>query len=291
MPDVPRRAPLGSVVIPAYNEEAVLGRLLTELAEPARTGEFEIVVVPNGCVDATAEVARGFAGVRVEELAEGSKATALNRGDELATAFPRLFLDADLHIDATTIRALFAALDGPDAPLAGRPRTRYVTTGADPLVRAYYRARERAIGLTPNLWGGGLYAISERGRARFDRFPATQGDDYWIDSLFTEEEKVYTPGTVDFFPPRTARDLITVYRRVYRGNASVDADATLSEGAGHCSTTESSTRRLLTTVRGPRDVLDSAAYVALTLAARLSARRTNTAGSAWERDESSRALR
>ena len=55
-----------SVVIPAHDEEAVVGRCLAALLDGARPGELDVVVVCNGCTDATADIARGFGrGVRV----------------------------------------------------------------------------------------------------------------------------------------------------------------------------------------------------------------------------------
>ena len=47
-----------SFVIPAHNEEAVIGRCLTALLAGARRDELDIIVVCNGCTDRTAEVAR-----------------------------------------------------------------------------------------------------------------------------------------------------------------------------------------------------------------------------------------
>ena len=59
-------APLASVVIPAHNEEAVLGRCLRVLLAGSTPGELDVVVVANACTDRTAEIARE-AGVRVVE--------------------------------------------------------------------------------------------------------------------------------------------------------------------------------------------------------------------------------
>src|SRR5215468_4866999 len=46
-----------SVIIPAHNEEKYLGATL-EALERQSYGWFEVVVVANGCTDATADVAR-----------------------------------------------------------------------------------------------------------------------------------------------------------------------------------------------------------------------------------------
>ena len=44
-----------SIVIPAHNEEAVIGRLLRSLSD--RKENDEIIVVCDGCSDRTAEIA------------------------------------------------------------------------------------------------------------------------------------------------------------------------------------------------------------------------------------------
>ena len=61
--------PPPNIIIPAHNEEASIGRCLSALLSGSHPGEFEIIVVCNGCSDGTANVARGFGStVRVVEL-------------------------------------------------------------------------------------------------------------------------------------------------------------------------------------------------------------------------------
>ena len=105
--------PAISVVIPAYNEEAVIGRLLTSLR--GRSAGDEIIVVCDGCSDRTAEVARSFAGVEVIEKARGGKPSALNAGDGRATRFPRFFVDADIVADGDCADEVAAILTAPEA--------------------------------------------------------------------------------------------------------------------------------------------------------------------------------
>ena len=86
------RAPvrrLASVVVPACQEEATIERCLEALLCDARPGELDVVVVCNGCSDATAALARGVGarlGHRVDvlELDAASKAAALRAGDSAA---------------------------------------------------------------------------------------------------------------------------------------------------------------------------------------------------------------
>jgi glycosyltransferase involved in cell wall biosynthesis len=87
-----------SVIIPAHNEEAVIGRGLTALLD-GLDDEWEVVVVGNGCSDRTLEVSAQFAPrVQVGETPVASKVAAMNLGDQIATSFPRIYLDADVTL-------------------------------------------------------------------------------------------------------------------------------------------------------------------------------------------------
>lgn len=60
-----------SVVIPAYNEEEFLPRLLTALKNQSFSDNFEIVVADNNSTDKTAEVAKSFGAKVVTEKQQG----------------------------------------------------------------------------------------------------------------------------------------------------------------------------------------------------------------------------
>ena len=101
-----------SVIIPAHNEQAVIRRSLESLTCGSQPGEVEIIVVANGCTDATADAARAFApAVRVIETPIASKIHALNLGDQAASGFPRFFIDADVVLPLDALRRLAARLD------------------------------------------------------------------------------------------------------------------------------------------------------------------------------------
>ncbi|ORV34881.1 hypothetical protein AWB99_02010 [Mycolicibacterium confluentis] len=274
----------GAVIVPAYNEAAVIERTLAPLSRAAVDGFIELVVVCNGCTDDTAERARRIPGVMVCELEIGSKTLALNTGDEVATLWPRLYLDADIEITATTVLAVLDRLARGDV-LAARPRFRYGTDGAGPLVRSYYRARTRMAAHQGALWWAGVYGLNAAGHRRFGRFPDVTGDDMFVDTQFAAEEKT----VVDTVPsvwrtPTDARGLLTVLGRHHRGNAelvALDSERTPRTGA-------TTARAILRTVRGPRTAVDGAVYLGMALAARWRAGR-HRAG--WERDDSSRSGR
>ena len=100
-----------SVVIPAHNEEAVIGRCLSSLMDGAPPEELEVLVVCNGCDDRTADVARRSApNATVLEIPVASKVEALNVGDEHATHFPRFYVDADVELSYPALVSVARAL-------------------------------------------------------------------------------------------------------------------------------------------------------------------------------------
>src|SRR6187431_2740219 len=100
-----------SIVIPAHDEESVIGRCLAALTDGAAEGELDVVVVCNGCKDGTAAAARAAApAARVIEIEAASKPRALNAGDAAARAFPRLYVDADVVLSLAAVRRVAAVL-------------------------------------------------------------------------------------------------------------------------------------------------------------------------------------
>lgn len=274
-----------SVVIAAHNEEASIGACLDGLLSDATEGEFEIIVVPNGCSDQTAEIARARAGVQVIELAKPGKVGALNTGDETATRFPRIYLDGDIVVETDVVRALADALAHPGGPLAAFPARHIDLAGRPVLVRAYYAINNRLPVFRTGLFGRGMIALSQAGRERFDQFPDQQADDLFLDSLFAPSEKreVTSVHTVVAAPRRT-KDLVNRLVRVRRGNRAMRAT---TEGSG--TVRESDRWSWLRDVVRPQPWLAPAGlvYAALTVVADVRARlgRNSTV---WERDESSR---
>ncbi|GAB3048443.1 hypothetical protein GCM10027053_03310 [Intrasporangium mesophilum] len=269
----------GAVIIPAHNESAVISRTLRSLAPLVAVDGFEIIVACNGCTDDTAEIARRFAGVVVAETEQASKIAGLNLGDEAAAAWPRLYLDADIEVAPSTVLAVFEALAEPGV-LAARPYYVYDTIGATAPVRAYYRARSRVPAPPSRLWGAGGYATTREGHQRFGRFPPVTADDSWFDSRFVEAEKrVVATAPMRVRTPRDLTGLLAVLTRQRRGYIEL----------GISSHARSRGRGLLTAVRTPRDAVDVAWYVVLTVVSRRRAERIlRRSQRAWERDASSR---
>lgn len=277
-----RGRPLCAVVVPAFNEEAVIDRCLAALLEDAHPGELEVVVVPNGCTDATADRARQHA-VRVVELDEGNKAAALNAGDHAATAFPRLYLDGDLELPTADVRALVEELERSPAVLALAARREHDLDDVSWPVRAYTRTWD-ALHNTPDLIGG-AYVLSHEGRARFAEFPQLVADDLFVRSRFAgDERRVSRTATVRVTPPRHLGELVRQRARIYRGLDEIVATGTASaDDFGHNTSLQQFARR------GPGPFVHALVYAAITVAARaLAARQERRGVRSWARAESTR---
>jgi glycosyltransferase involved in cell wall biosynthesis len=214
--------PRASVVIPAHNEAAHLGPLLESLQAAATQCPLRVVVVCNGCTDATETIARSFDGVEVRVSEVAAKHAALNEGDDAAAdVFPRLYLDGDVRVDPRSICELVAALDTDEARVVG-PATRHDLTRSPWLARAFLRTRERLpfneLWQASHVQGRGVIGTSRAGRARFDRFPAIRSDDGFVDLLFDDEERrVLATATVELDGPTTIAALLRSQTRVVEG--------------------------------------------------------------------------
>lgn len=269
----------GAVIIPAHNEAGVIARTLRSLAPLTAIDGIEVIVVCNGCSDDTAAIAATFSGVRVEHADRASKIAALNLGDRAATAWPRLYLDADIEIEPATVLAVFSALTEPEVR-AARAYYVYDAIGASIPVRSYYRARSRIPAPTSRLWGAGGYAVSEEGHRRFAEFENVTADDSWFDAQFAEREKRVVPAApMRVRTPRDIAGLLAVLTRQRRGYVELG----ISSHAG------SRSRALLAGVRGPRSAMDAFWYALLTVISRRRAEQAQRKTTrAWERDASSR---
>ena len=96
-----------SVVVPAHDEARVIDRLLGQLTSGLPPEGLDVVVVANGCTDDTAQIAGRYEpGVRVLSIPVPSKREALLAGDQAATGFPRIYVDADVELGSADVCAL-----------------------------------------------------------------------------------------------------------------------------------------------------------------------------------------
>ncbi|WP_116112804.1 glycosyltransferase [Austwickia chelonae] len=286
--------PIASVIIPAYNEGAVIERCLRSLTAEMLPGPVEIVVAANGCTDDTVARAQAFDGVVVLDLPTPGKVGALNAADDVATVFPRIYLDADVELSPGTLGELIGALTFPEARCAA-PQLTFDLTACSWPVRAFHQVFSRLPSAQDTLVGRGVYGLSRSGRERFGVFPQVQGDDLFVGRLFAPEEHLCVPGSSVIRPPQDLRSLLQVRTRVARGNEQL-AQATpagLSVAEQAPADFSSSTARTGRALAGlaytePRTWPALGVYVTVTAVARWRAHRTRQSTSTWNRDHSTR---
>ncbi|HEV8558512.1 MAG TPA: glycosyltransferase [Actinophytocola sp.] len=273
--------PVASVVIPAHNEAAVIGRCLDTLFAGAAPDELDVVVVANGCTDDTA-VAAKRAGVRVLETPIGGKPHAIRLGDEACLTFPRVYLDADVELSAASVRALVAALEKPGV-LAAAPVPEWDLRGAGRVARRVHRVHDALVAPSRALAGVGVYMLGERGHAQAFPLPDLISDDGWVHRSFTAEERAVVPGARSVVrPARTVRAHLRRRVRVRLGNREL---AALGKPAAEGRLRLGSLAALIR--RRTVSPLDAACYLGVLAADRLLAR-TKRGSASWSRDVSSR---
>jgi len=100
-----------SFIVPAYNEERLLGATLLALHTAGRALDepYEIVVADDASTDETAAVADS-GGARVVRIARRQIAAARNAGARAALGDCFVFVDADTIVDDAVVRAAQGAL-------------------------------------------------------------------------------------------------------------------------------------------------------------------------------------
>lgn len=135
--------PVLSIVIPAYNEGAFIGKLLEKIISvpvEALGFEKEIIVVDDGSKDNTGEIARTYTGVKVyTQVPNQGKGKAVQRGIRESTGDLILIQDADLEYDPDDYLPMLRALK---------------TTGADVIYGSRTLGTWKASGEKPTLTPG-----------------------------------------------------------------------------------------------------------------------------------------
>jgi glycosyltransferase involved in cell wall biosynthesis len=140
-----------SFIVPAYNEEPLLGATLEALhtAGHALGEPYELIVVDDASTDGTAAVAQRH-GATLVGVAHRQIAATRNSGARAATGDRFIFVDADTIVDAAIVRAAVDAIR--DGAIGGGAAVRF--EGAVPLyakmllpiVVAYFRVARLATG-------------------------------------------------------------------------------------------------------------------------------------------------
>ena len=135
-----------SIVIPAYNEAARIGRTLTNVLEcvHARNWNAEVIVVNDGSLDDTAAIVREFAAQDpllrlIENPHNSGKGYSVRNGILHGQGEIVMFTDADLSAPIEEAERLFAAIrDGCDIAIGSRWLDRGRQTIHQPLYRQFF---------------------------------------------------------------------------------------------------------------------------------------------------------
>lgn len=277
---------VASVIIPAHNESATIGRTLRALRKGTDRADLDVVVVCNGCTDRTAEVARlADPDARVIQIERPSKVEAVRVGNAATAVFPRIHLDADIELSGAHALELLEPITR-DRVLATAPRRDVPRTGCSPAVRWYYDVWESLPQVESGLFGRGVVALSEEAQSRVTALPRMMGDDLGMSESFAEaERRVVQDAVAVVHPPRTVRDLVRRRIRIATGNAQASRLGVRRPGS------RTTVRTLLALAASrPGLALRLPVFLAVHVAARIGARRALRSGdfSTWHRDESSR---
>src|SRR5690606_13168615 len=169
-----RPAPEGdtrpSVVVPALDEERVIGSTVTTILDVLGDleGGVEVVVVDDGSSDATAEVARAAGAHRVIELPQNTgKGAAVRAGALAATGRTVAFTDADLAYAPDQILPLLERVEeGWDLVVGSRYVERSTAEVSASLLR---RIGGRVVNLLVRLVLAGDHADTQCGLKAFRR--------------------------------------------------------------------------------------------------------------------------
>ena len=211
--------PALAVIVPANNEAALIGDCLAAVAASDWAGPpLQVIVVPNGCTDDTAQIARAHDSVfaqrnwelTVIERADGGKLAALNAADAIVRASVRVYLDADVIIDPALLGQLYGALDC-DQPRYASGKVKM--TAQSWASRAYARIYSQVPFMTDGVPGCGVFAVNAAGRARWGSFPQIISDDTYVRLQFTPQERIGVPAGYQWPIVEGLRNLIKVRRR------------------------------------------------------------------------------
>jgi Glycosyl transferase family 2 len=278
---------MASIIIPAHNEAEVIGRLLRKLLRSMRPGEFEIIVVANGCQDDTARRAAAVDPViRVVSLPVASKHQALAAGNEAASRFPRLYVDADVELGAEDARALAGALADPAVMCAG-PEPTYDMSARPWPIRWWYSFWLQLPEVRTGLFGRGVVGVSAAGHARLKQLPPLMADDLAASLAFLPSERLIVPRAhVIVHPPRSITDLMRARTRAAMGSDQLDTAQTALGASAR--TRPSDVIKIV--ARAPHRAPQAALFLVVAIVARQRARTLarERGYTTWLRDESSR---
>ena len=184
--------PTAALLIPAYNEESVIGRKIENaLALEYEDGKFEILVGSDGSTDRTNEIVRSFDNPRVRliELAgRNGKTGVLNRLVEATAARILIFSDANVMIDPAALRQLLRHFADPSVGVANGGKYILIPSGSEAVRgEAIYGAYENSLRTLESEVGGmsgALGSLMALRRELYRPFPRGSTNDDTVPALW-----------------------------------------------------------------------------------------------------------
>jgi glycosyltransferase involved in cell wall biosynthesis len=143
-----------SFVVPAFNEEALIGRCIQSIIQEVGTLTHEIIVVDNGSIDDTVEVARQAGAVVISEARKGVT-RARQTGFEASKYGLVAFIDADSILPTNWLGFALAAFNDPNVGAVSGPVIyRELPWYKRVVTAAFYTIAKVAHLVSPMLQGG-----------------------------------------------------------------------------------------------------------------------------------------
>ena len=107
-----------TIIVPAYNEQKSIGRCIESLLNQDYNGAKEIIVVNDGSLDRTAEIAAQYPITLLDLKKNVGKASALNEGIKIAKGDIILFTDGDSNMCVDAVSSMMRCFSAhPDADI------------------------------------------------------------------------------------------------------------------------------------------------------------------------------
>ena len=275
-----------TIIIPAHNESYGIAGCLEPFIDLINQNYLNVIVVCNGCSDNTVSIIKSLCSdIICIETDVPSKTKALNLGDNVAKYYPRIYLDADVVLTRDAIFAMCSTLES--GALATSVEPQMDLSSSSWFVKAFYDIWLSLPYCKAGMIGSGIYALSEEGRSRFDRFPNIIADDGYVRALFTESERPVTKGHYAIVTaPKDLLSLIKIKTRSRLGRYQLK-DKFSELLSNEAKDFQGAFKSLCFDVKLWPKLL---VYVGVNLISRIRARyQYITKQTKWERDESSRA--
>ncbi|WEK03721.1 MAG: glycosyltransferase family 2 protein [Candidatus Devosia phytovorans] len=219
-----------TVILPASNESALLGRCIAALLDSTfeQPTAWQLIVAANGCRDDTVTIARSFVGaasnrgveLTVLNIAQGNKLNAINLGEAEGRGDALVYIDADVVVEPSLLAQLAQALDRPSPTYAtGTLRIAPAVTWATGLYARFWSRLPFVVDGAP---GCGVFAVNRAGRQRWGQFPSIISDDTFVRLHFAPSERVNVPAGFSWPMVEGFANLVRVRRRQDRGVEEID---------------------------------------------------------------------